>query len=95
LTSNLCESGENAVEYVKKNDVDLVVLDMIMAPGIDGLETYKRMTAIKPKQKAIFVSGFSNPAKIKNAQHMGAGSLLRKPYSLVNLGKAVKHELMR
>ena len=88
-----CESGEKALEYLKKNDVDLVLMDMIMSPGIDGLETYKRITAVKPTQKAIFVSGFSNPASVKSAQHLGAGVFLRKPYSLVNLGKAVKEEL--
>jgi CheY-like chemotaxis protein len=41
-------SGEAAVDYVKANPVDLVVLDMIMDPGIDGLETYRRIIQITP-----------------------------------------------
>lgn len=36
-------SGEEAVEYIRNNPVYLVILDMIMDPGIDGLETYKRI----------------------------------------------------
>ena len=35
-------SGEDAVEYLKEHKVDLVVLDMIMDPGMDGLDTYKK-----------------------------------------------------
>ncbi|MCP5052495.1 MAG: response regulator, partial [bacterium] len=36
-------SGEKAVEYLRKHTVDLLVLDMIMEPGIDGLETYQKI----------------------------------------------------
>jgi CheY-like chemotaxis protein len=53
------ESGEQALELLKRNPVDLVVLDMIMVPGIDGLETYERIIELHPKQKAIIASGYS------------------------------------
>jgi len=56
---NTVSSGENAVEYFKYNSADLLVLDMIMDPGIDGLETYKRILKIQPNQKAIIVSGYT------------------------------------
>jgi two-component system cell cycle sensor histidine kinase/response regulator CckA len=36
-------SGEEAVDYLKDYSADLVILDMIMDPGIDGLEAYKRI----------------------------------------------------
>jgi len=36
-------SGEEALEYLRKHTIDLLVLDMIMEPGIDGLETYRRV----------------------------------------------------
>src|SRR5271169_6427881 len=49
-------SGEEAVEYLKVNRADILVLDMIMAPGIDGLDTYQRVLEINPQQKAILVS---------------------------------------
>ena len=41
-------SGEEALEFLKYKGVDLLVLDMIMSPGIDGLETYKRVLAMNP-----------------------------------------------
>ena len=52
-------SGEAAVEFLKKEDVDLVILDMIMHPGINGRETYARIMEFKPHQKAIIASGMA------------------------------------
>jgi len=88
-------SGLEAVEYVRKNSVDLLVLDMIMDPGIDGLETYKRIVKLHPHQKAIIVSGFSETKRVKEAQKLGAGSYVKKPYTLDKLGTSVKAELSR
>jgi PAS domain S-box-containing protein len=88
-------SGAEAVEHIKANQADLVVLDMIMDPGIDGLETYKRILKFHPGQKAIIVSGFSETKRVKEAQKLGAGAYVKKPYTLDKLGTAVKAELRR
>ena len=88
-------SGEEAVAYLKSNKVDLLVLDMIMEPGIDGLETYQRVLEIHPKQKAVIVSGFSETDRVKKAQSLGAGAYVKKPYVLERLGLAIKRELDR
>ena len=86
-------SGEEAVEYMKNNQANLIILDMIMDPGIDGLETYKRILELYPEQKAIIVSGFSETKRVKEAQRLGAGSYVKKPYILEKLGFAVRTEL--
>jgi len=86
-------SGEEAVEYLKENSVDLIVLDMIMDPGINGRETYKRIIEIHPKQKAIIVSGFAQTDEVKKAQKLGAGRYIKKPVTLEKIGLAVKEEL--
>ena len=86
-------SGEKAVEYMKDHSVDLIILDMIMFPGIDGLETYKKILEWHPKQKAVIASGFSETDRVQEAQKLGAGQYLKKPYTLKKLGLAVKGEL--
>jgi len=86
-------SGEEAIDYLKNKKVDLVILDMIMDPGIDGLETYMRIIEINHEQKAIIVSGFSETDRVREAQEMGAGEFLRKPYILEKIGLAVRKEL--
>ena len=86
-------SGEEAVIYMDSNTADLVVLDMIMPPGMDGLETYERLIAKHPRQKAIIASGFSETDRVRKAQHLGAGKYVKKPYTMEKIGQAVKAEL--
>ncbi|HHO76546.1 MAG TPA: response regulator [Deltaproteobacteria bacterium] len=86
-------NGESAIEYLKKNRADLILLDMIMHPGIDGLDTYKQILEIHPGQKAIIASGYSETERVKEAQDLGAGSYIKKPYLMEKIGHAVKSEL--
>ena len=86
-------SGKEAVEFIDAKPTDLVVLDMLMPPGIDGLETYERIISRHPGQKAIIASGFSETNRVKKAQGLGAGAYVKKPYTLEKIGLAVKAEL--
>ena len=86
-------SGEEAVEYMKEHSADILLLDMIMDPGMDGLETYEKIVKIHPHQKAIIVSGFSESDRVKRAQQLGAGAYIKKPYSLEKLGIALRQIL--
>ena len=89
------ESGEEAVDYLKTKEADLVVLDMIMDPGIDGFETYRRILEIKPGQRAVIVSGFAETERVAMAQSLGAGAYVRKPYIMAKIGAAIRRELDR
>lgn len=88
-------SGEKALEYLKSNTVDLIVLDMIMTPGINGYATYKQIVEIYPSQKAVIASGFSKSAEVEKAQLLGAGKYISKPYTIDNLARAVRDELKK
>jgi PAS domain S-box-containing protein len=86
-------SGEEAVEYLTENSVDLVLLDMIMDPGINGRQTYERIIKIHPGQKAVIVSGFAETYEVRAAQKLGAGRYIKKPVTLEKIGLAVKEGL--
>jgi CheY-like chemotaxis protein len=88
-------SGEEAVEYLRTHKADLVILDMIMDPGMDGLDTYRNILETRPEQKAIIVSGFSESDRVREAQKLGAGAYVRKPYVLERLGMAIRKEIER
>lgn len=88
-------SGEAAIHYLKNTSVDLIVLDMLMDPGINGLQTYKKILELYPGQKAIIASGFSESDDVKATLQLGAGGFIKKPYSLEQLGQAVDRELKR
>jgi DNA-binding NtrC family response regulator len=86
-------SGEEAIALLQESRVDLVILDMIMSPGFNGKETYERIIAMHPGQKAIISSGFSQNTEVKAAQRLGAGGFICKPFTMEQLGKAVYDEL--
>ena len=92
-TVHMVSSGEKAVEYLKEHTVDLVLLDMLMDPGINGCETYAKILKLHPGQKAIIVSGFSESRAVLDAKALGAGAFIKKPYTMEALGRAVLHEL--
>jgi DNA-binding NtrC family response regulator len=73
----------------------MLVLDMIMEPGMDGLDAYKEIIKICPAQKAIIATGYSTSERIKHAQALGAGACLKKPYVMEDLARAVREELDR
>lgn len=86
-------SGEEAVDYVKNNSIDIVLLDMIMDPGIDGIETFKRMKEIAPSLKAILASGYSETERLQEIKQLGINQNIKKPYSMEKIGVAVRDEL--
>ena len=74
-------SGETAVAYIENHPVDLVLLDMIMEPGIDGLDTWRRIIDVRPGQKAVIVSGYSETERVKKAIERGVRQVVKKPYA--------------
>jgi signal transduction histidine kinase len=88
-------SGEEALAYMQQKSADLLVLDMIMNPGMDGLETYQKILEFHPDQKVVIASGYSESEHVKKAQSIGAGAYIRKPYSFEKIGMAVKGELSK
>lgn len=86
-------SGEEALEFIKKSPADLVILDMIMSPGMDGLDTFKKILELYPDQKALIAIGFFESDSIKEAQRLGAGAYMKKPYLMETVANAVRAEL--
>jgi CheY-like chemotaxis protein len=86
-------SGEAAIKYLKERDMDLLLLDMTMDPGLNGLETYRRILQFKPEQRAVMVSGFSESQQIRHALGLGAHSYVKKPYTIESISKAVRGAL--
>lgn len=86
-------SGEEALDYLRDHRVDLVVLDMIMQPGMNGLTTFAQILQVFPGQKAIIVSGFSASEDVIAAQRLGAGQYIKKPFTYIQLGAAVRKGL--
>ena len=87
-------SGEEALKICSETPMDLVILDMILEQGMNGRETYEEMLKINPQQKAIVISGFSENEELARIQKLGVSHFIRKPYTLDQLGIAVKQSLL-
>lgn len=88
-------SGEEAVNFLRQEKADLIILDMIMEPGMSGYETFKKIKTFLPDQKAVIASGFSESKDVKQTQKLGAGVYIKKPYTRQELGFEIKKELAR
>ena len=83
------ESGEKAISYLQSHSVDLLLLDMIMDPGMNGRQTYEQILTIHPTQKALLASGFSDNTEVNKILALGASGYIGKPYTIFELGEAI------
>ncbi len=88
-------TGEQGIELIRQEQFDLLLLDMILGEGIDGLDTFRAIRKYNPAQKALITSGYSESERIKTALQLGAGRHIKKPYIIQELGYAVRQELER
>lgn len=86
-------SGEEAVDLLEQSSYDLAVLDMIMPPGMDGLDTYKAMLKLSPNLPAIITSGFSETDRVKQVLELGAVTYIKKPYNIAVIGQTIQSSL--
>ncbi len=88
-------SVQAALDYLQTQAVDLLLLDMIMSPGMDGLDTYRAVLNRHPDQKALVVSGFAETERVQEILRLGAAGFIRKPYSVETLAHAVRRAVGR
>ena len=87
--------GSEAVSIAQETHFDLLLLDMIMPGGPDGLETYQQILEFRPGQRAVVATGFSESDRISEIRKVGVRFCISKPYSLKKLAQAVRSELDR
>jgi CheY-like chemotaxis protein len=86
-------NGHAAVQIVREHSFDLVILDMIMEDNFDGLETFRHIRQARPYQRCIIASGYSETERVREAQSLGSGLYIRKPYTMNEIGQAVRRML--
>jgi DNA-binding NtrC family response regulator len=84
MTVSTATSGEDAVNSAGKEGYDLIVLDLAM-PGIDGLETLKRIKAKQPDAEIIMLSGQGSIKTSIEAMKLGAEDFIEKPVNISEL----------
>jgi len=84
--------GETALAGLEKTSPDLITLDAVL-PGMDGLETLRRIKQRMPEVPVIMLSGHGQARTIVEAMRLGATDFLRKPFEVEELELAFRKAL--
>jgi len=75
---NTALSGDEALDFIQRNDVDVVVLDVLM-PGKDGIATLKEIKRLRPLLQVIMLTGHATVETAIEGMKFGAYDFLMKP----------------
>jgi len=87
-------NGKTALELVKKEKPDLVLLDIRM-PEMDGIEVLRRIKKIKKEIVVIMLTAYGTLETARKAMKLGAYDYITKPFDLFSLKSIVKEGLKR
>ena len=81
------------MEWLLEKQADLIIMDMIMDPGMSGIQTFKRIISRNSEQKVILLSGYANSLNVEEALELGIKRFLKKPCTLNTLSRAIRETL--
>ena len=93
LRVDVAESGETALEKFREKSFDAVVLDLAM-PGMDGIETLKRLRELNPDSQVLLLTGRATVKKATEAMRLGALDLLEKPVDIEVLVEKIEEAVV-
>jgi CheY-like chemotaxis protein len=87
-------SGQEAIAVYteKRNEIALVILDMIM-PGISGEATFDRLREINPEVKVLLSSGYSIDSQAQQILDRGCNGFSQKPFTLSDISHKIREIL--
>jgi DNA-binding NtrC family response regulator len=90
-----CASGEEAVRLAKEHPFDVVILDIKMPGGMDGIETLREIKRIRPEAEVILLTGHASLETSVEGMKQGAYDYLLKPIRLEDLLEKLVQALER
>jgi len=88
LESSVVYDGEQALDFVKKDEPNVMVLDLMM-PGIDGIEVLRRVKKEHPNIEVIILTGHGSKREEELAEDLGAFAYLQKPVNIDLLARVM------
>jgi DNA-binding NtrC family response regulator len=90
LDSDVAFDGEQALQFVKDEIPDVMVLDLKM-PGIDGMEVLRRVRKTYPQIQVVILTGHGSEKDEAEARRLGAFAYLQKPVDIEKLMSTLKN----
>lgn len=92
--SNYVNSGSEALDFLKNNDVDLILLDLKM-PMMDGFDVLRAIEQNHIKSKIIVLTAYADVKSAIDSAKMGATDFISKPYDFDELLITIRKVLQR
>lgn len=89
IQTDVVHDGEQALEYVKKQEPDVIVLDLKM-PGMYGMEVLRRLSKTNPDIQVVILTGHGTDRDEQEAQRLKAFDYLNKPADIEALANRIK-----
>ena len=83
-------TGEDALKHIGEDKPDIVIMDVVM-PGIDGLETTKKLLEKNPQARIIILTSMVYNSTVLEAKKIGASGFLCKPLELAEVIACLHH----
>ena len=87
-------SGADGIQVAREQKVNLILLDIKM-PGMDGLETLRRLKKVTPETAVIIITGFGTLQTSRKALKLGAVDYITKPFDLDFALSVIKDTLLK
>lgn len=87
-------NGEEAVDYVKTHDPDLLILDVKM-PKMTGLEALRAIKQLKPGVRVLMITGYESSDVANQAANLGADDYTTKPFDALKILSQIRTLLDR
>ncbi|MCQ2593158.1 MAG: response regulator [Treponema sp.] len=75
-----CRNGQEAVDFLKTQNADLILLDVFM-PVMNGIETLKKIRELKVSSEVIMITAANDTSTIEETMHLGVLDYLIKPFA--------------
>ncbi len=85
---SVAQTGDAALEIVKAETVDLMIIDLMM-PGMNGIETYKKAKTISPGIKALLSTGYRVDDEEQAIMNEGFSAIIQKPFVSAQLAQII------
>lgn len=89
-TVGVVRSGEEALESLERQDVDIVLMDVNLGAGISGIETTRLIKERKPETRVLILTMFTDPATVTQAVKAGANGYLSKAAGRDEVERAIR-----
>lgn len=89
----IVRTGQEAIDRVQAQDVDVVLMDVNLGDGMDGIETTRRIKRLAPDTQVLILTMYTDPTTVTQAVKAGANGYLSKGASREAVERAIKDVL--